>query len=114
MAKKSASTFPRIDYSNINVFVEEAKNIEHHSPAIVVLWEKGKKPLMRIIPSKKWEELMGLIEETMSGLFSHETIHIWLGIVFGEQATKKLDNLPKPTNWEDYLTGVSGWGLGGD
>jgi len=63
---------------------------------------------MRIIPSKKWGESE---EESLHGLFSHETLHIWLGIHLGEQATKALDKLPKPTSQEDYRMGVFGWGL---
>jgi len=114
VAKKEAQTLPHIRYANLDVFVEEAIHIENHRPAIVVVWEKGKKALMRIIPSKKWEGELERIEQSLSGLISHETLHIWLGLVFGEQATKKLDNLPKPNNWEDYLTGVHGWNLGGD
>ena len=112
MVNESAQTLPRIRYADVNVFVEEAKNIENHRPAIVVVW-KGKKALMRIIPSKKWIQEMERIEESLSGLFSHETLHIWLGVVFGEQATMGLDKLPKPTNLEDYLSGIFGWGLRG-
>ena len=111
MAKKETATLPRIRYANVDVFVEEVVNIKNHRPAIVVVWAKGKKPLMRIIPSKKWDGEMERIEESLSGLFSHETIHIWLGAVLGEQATMGLDKLPKPTNLEDYLAGVFGWGL---
>jgi len=114
VAKKDAERLPSIRYADVNVFVEEAQNIENHRPAIVVVWRKGKKAVMRIIPSKKWEGEMERIEESVSGLFSHETIHIWLGVVLGEQATMGLDKLPKPTNWEEYLSGVYGWNLGGD
>jgi len=110
MAKKEAATPPRIRYANVDVFIEEAVNIENHRPAIVVLHEK-RKERMRIIPSKKWDGEMERIEEILSGVFSHETLHIWLGRVFGVRATKKLDNLPKPTNSEDYVAGVFGWNL---
>jgi len=111
MVKEKTTTLPHIRYADVNVFVEEAKNIENHRPAIVVVWEKGKKPLMRIIPSNKWDGEMARIEEILSGLFSHETLHIWLGRVFGEQATIKLDWLPKPQSWEEFMTGVFGWNL---
>jgi len=111
VAKKDAQTLPHIRYANVDVFVEEAIRIESHSPAIVVVWEKGKKARIRIIPSKKWEGEMERAEESLSGLFSHETLHIWLGRVFGKHVTKMLDKLPKPNNWEDYSAGVFGWGL---
>lgn len=114
MAKKEAQRVPRVRYADVNVYVEEAKYIKNHRPAIVVVWKRGKKAVMRIIPSEKWEGEMERIEESLSGLFSHETLHIWLGRVFGEEAMKKLDKLPKPANSEDYSAGVFGWGLEGD
>jgi len=110
MAKKNAKTLPHIRYANLDIFVEEAIHIENHRPAIVVLHEKGKER-MRIIPSKKWDGVMERIDESLTGLFSHETLHIWLGRVFGQRTSKKLDKLPKPNNLEDYLSGVFGWGL---
>jgi len=111
MAKKEAQTLSNIRYANLDVFVEEAIRMENHRPAIVVVWTKGKKARMRIIPSKKWDGEMERIDESLSGLFSHETIHIWLGRVFGKRACKKLDKLPKPKNSEEYVSGVFGWGL---
>jgi len=113
MAKKEARTLPHIRYANLDIFVEEAIRIENHSPAMVVLHEKGKERI-RIIPSKKWDGEAERIDESLSGLFSHETLHIWLGRVFGKRTTKKLDNLPKPKNGEEYMSGVFGWNLGGD
>jgi len=112
MAKKETRTLPRIRYANVNIYVEEAVNIWNHRPAIVVVWKKRKQALMRIIPSRQWRD--DNIEENLGGLFSHEILHIWLGKVFGLRITMKLDKLPKPNNWEEFMTGVFGWGLGGD
>lgn len=123
MAKKNAGAFPHLDYSNINIFVEEAIRIENHRPAIVVVWTQEKignyvrvDAVMRIIPSTKWENprLLKRIQSQLSGLLSHETLHMWLGIHLGEQATMGLDKLPKPANMREYMSGVFGWNLGGD
>jgi len=124
VAKEKTSAFPNLDYSILNIYTEEAKNIKSHRPAIVVLFNYKKVGnhvridyVMRIIPSKKWDLLnqmggeIGSIELSLVGVLSHETLHIWLGVHFGPEAAKALDKLPKPTNWEDYSAGVFGWGL---
>jgi hypothetical protein len=65
---------------------------------------------IRIIPSKLWGEELS----TYVGLLIHESLH---ELLFGYLSNvspdffSKLDNLPRPTSLEDFLTGVWGWNL---
>jgi len=111
MAKKSAKTFPHIDYSNVDIYVEEAERIDSHSPAMVTVFGYSvivtTEPKMRIIPSKKWEDNV----EECAGLFSHESIHMWLLKNIGPRVSMRLDFLPRPKNIEELESGVFGLSL---
>lgn len=94
------------DYSNVNIFVEEKENIEVHSPAMVVQFIRNR-PLMRIIPSKKWVRSIGLC----IGLINHESLHIAVRRNMNLKTSLALDNLSQPKSPEEFLSGV--WGLSG-
>ena len=92
------------DYSCLDIFVEEAKNIEDHLPAMVVQFEGHKTPRIRIIPSRRYKNPPDI--EGYVGLFVHESLHIWLWRNFSLEASQKLDNLPKTI--EEAYFGVFG------
>jgi len=112
VAKKNAQRLPHLDYSDIDVYVEEAKNIEVHKPAMVTVFGFAviltTKPRIRIIPSKEWGEAAA---EQCVGLFSHESIHVWLAKNIAPHLSGRLDFLPRPESIEEARTGVFGLGL---
>jgi len=93
------------DYSEVDIFVEEAKHIDFHLPAMVVQF-KGGKPRIRIIPSRRYKEVPDI--RGYVATFVHETLHIWLWKTFGPEVSEKLDNLPFPITKEEFYSGV--WG----
>jgi len=114
MAHETASTRSRrVDYSNVDIYFEEAPRIDSHRPAMVtyvdVSFEKRQHVTsrFRIMPSKLWTDDV----EVMAGLLTHESIHKWLLFNFSNAKCVQLDNLPKPENFEVYMTGVWGWNL---
>jgi len=112
VAKKDAKTFSRIDYSDIDIYVEEVKNIEVHRPAMVTVFGYAviltAKPRIRIIPSKKWGKY---VAEQCVGLLSHESLHVWLIKNVGPEVSKRLDFLPRPESIEEMQSGVFGLAL---
>lgn len=108
MAKKNAGAFPHLDYSNIDIFVEEAIRIENHRPAMVTVFNFIVSPArIRIIPCKLWNDD---IAEYVA-LFSHESIHIWLANNISPNACARLDLLPRPKGKEEMFGGVFGLGI---
>jgi len=108
MAEKNAGAFPHIDYSNIDIYVEEAKNIEVHRPAMVTLLTFIVSPArIRIIPAKQWNDDI----EEYTALFSHESLHIWLANNVSPNTCARLDLLPRPKSKEEMFGGVFGLGL---
>ena len=114
MVKKTASASSRIDYSQVDIYVEEFKNIENHRPSMVqyteIDFEKRRHVTskIRIMPSKLWpEDPVG----DVIGLLVHESLHTWLLFNFGGKQCMQMDNLPEPTNTEEFLSGVFGWNL---
>lgn len=95
------------DYSNMDIFSEEAVNIDHHLPAMVVSFKGRKPPRIRIIPSKKYKNPAHI--EGFAATIVHETIHIWLWRNFGLLTSSALDNLPFPRTLDEFYSGVYGW-----
>jgi len=97
------------DYSNVDLFIEEAKNIDAHLPAMVVQLKKGKAPRIRIIPSKKWKRSRLTINLCL-GLLVHDSLHISLWRNLNLQVAEAMDNLPRPKTSEEFYSGVWGYG----